>query len=1072
MLQTIGTSNATGCNPAEKKKIEDICECLDTLQCEIDENAANIQQNASDISELDDRVTSVENGNFTNVSTSGSVSTDVINPKTGTCVDVCADINTKNITAENITACSISDGDGRTLQSVSDCATQAATLANQLDTRVNTIECDVNDLDTDLQSYKNAIAACVSTSCVDAQSVNVSDTVNADTVCANNIVSNEVNAPVTNTKTISASGELVLPSPMATPNDWYTITVPANWNIKLSGKYTTENNIDYTFSIEVAEGLVRWSSFNYDVFKDFSFDRITKWLKLRLKASENIKYVATHYAGDNTDISIERSGEGYTSYVHIPEQNDGIVAYGWDDQETRYCFPGTFRAKYMEQDSVDVLEDLTVRHDIYTTSEWDATGNTCCVAKGTDNQYLSYCDTGCECPSKPGENYTYPMWKTPVSCADNGKLEQSECLITEKAVSEYNGTVCDKITDPENPTDVYPITNLGDTSCVHGSIEVECNVDVHNDIVNTADHCVCVGDKLIAKYGIVSDSDVHISGDLYVDGTSHIVQTETVATKDNTVVLRQNAAGGISSGEVSGLVINKYNGTDSLSLVTDCSGTLRIGTGTGVETCYPTICYNNTDGNWYINDVVTPITGNLTSYATKNEDAPYTIYTDAVFTVIDETTLEPLMTRDEASNMTNKGLVYWDATEVEGKTSCCFTIEDNGNQLVGGNSIVLDADQEAIAATNISGANVCGDQVTVNHNLIQTDTNGCMFICGDLYVCGTTNIHGDVAGQVITQCNNNLDGFVSFVQCNHSGPSYSCVYTDECLKYNSASHILTVPTVCGNLCGTATCACCNGSGTAFGTAATKNTGTAAGCIPIVGTALGTTNGQFVATDANGCLKPSGYTASCFRASNWYPDYVCMDYFTGSADRPLLLSTANNTTSNWQNATLGPAVNCKITFNPATGILKMPGGGIADVTSVNCKVTFNYGAAGVNSPTWLAAWNGYEIRATSRASLCVACAGCAESAKSAGVANAKYCSAAVYVCFKCICSTSGYYLYDVYVSSRTGTDVLVVGPISTACVCCCSDLLYGKVVYSNYTQHIGCATGKGLSSYCLSGVLLG
>lgn len=854
MLQTIGTSNATGCNPAEKKKIEDICEYLDTLQCEIDENAANIQQNASDISELDNRVTSVENGSFTNVSTSGSVSTDVINPKTGTDVSICANINTKNITAENITACSISDSDGRTLQSVSDCATQAATLANQLDGRVNSIECDVNDLDADLQSYKNDLAACVSTSCVDAQSINVSDTVNVGTVCSNNVISNEVNSTVVNTKTINAAGELVLPSPMATPNDWYTITIPANWNVKLSGKYTTENDVDYTFTIEVAEGLVRWSSFNYDVFKDFSFDRITKWLKLRLKASENIKYVATHYAGDNTDISIERSGEGYTSYVHIPEQNDGIVAYGWDDQETRYCFPGTFRAKYMEQDSVDVLEDLTVRHDIYTTSEWDTTGNTCCVAKGTNNQYLSYCDTGCECPTKPGENYTYPMWKTPVSCADSGKLEQSECLITEKAVSEYNGTVCDR-TDLENPVDVYPITNLGDTSCVHGSIEVECNVDVHNDIVNTADHCVCVGDKLIAKCGIVSDSDVHISGDLYVDGTSHIVQTETVATKDNTVVLRQNATGGISSGEVSGLVINKYNGTDSLSLVTDCSGTLRVGTSTGVETCYPTICYNNTDGNWYINDVVTPITGNLTSYATKNEDAPYTIYTDAVFTVIDETTLEPLMTRDEASNMTNKGLVYWDGTEIEGKTSCCFTIEDNGNQLVGGNSIVLDADQEAIAATNISGANVCGDCVTVNRNLIQTDTNGCMFICGDLYVCGTTNIHGDIAGQVITQCNNNLDGFVSFVQCNHSGPSYSCVYTDECLKYNSASHILTVPTVCGNLCGTATCACY----------------------------------------------------------------------------------------------------------------------LLDAGNANCTIRANYTAAGFDNPTWLAVWNGYELRATKREKLCVCCA---------------------------------------------------------------------------------------------------
>ena len=990
MLQTMGTSNATGCNPAEKKKIEDICECLDTLQCEIDENAANIQQNTSDISELDDRVTSVENGNFTNVSISGLVSTDVINPKTKTCVDVCANINTKNITAENITACSISDSDGRTLQTVSDCATQAATLANQLDTRVNTIECDVNDLDTDLQSYKNDLAACVSTSCVDAQSINVSDTVNAGTVCSNNVISNEVNSTVVNTKTISASGELVLPSPMATPNDWYTITVPANWNIKLSGKYTTENNIDYTFSIEVAEGLVRWSSFNYDVFKDFSFDKTTKWLKLRLKASENIKYVATHYDGDVTDISIERSGNGYTSYVHIPEQNDGIVAYGWDDQETRYCFPGTFRAKYMEQDSVDVLEDLTVRHDIYTTSEWDATGNTCCAAKGTDNQYLSYCDTGCECPSKPGENYTYPMWKTPVSCADNGKLEQSECLITEKAVSEYNGTVCDKITDPENPTDIYPITNLGDTTCVHGSIEVECNANVHCDIINTTDHCVCVGDKLIAKCGIISDSDVHISGDLYVDGTSHIVQTETVATKDNTVVLRQNASGGISSGEVSGLVINKYNGTDSLSLVTDCSGTLRVGTGTGVETCYPTICYNNTDGNWYINDVVTPITGNLTSYATKNEDAPYTIYTDAVFTVIDETTLEPLMTRDEASHMTNKGLVYWDATEVEGKTSCCFTIEDGGQQLVGGNSIVLDADQEAIVATNISGTNVCGDCVTVNCNLIQTDTNGCMFICGDLYVCGTTNIHGDVAGQVITQCNNNLDGFVSFVQCNHSNPSYSCVYTDECIKYNSASHILTVPTVCGNLCGTANCACY-----------LLDAGNYTICTNFAGapisnpTYLAGLNGHEirVTETSNLCVKQAN-CANCI-----------VDYKDSCAIRFSFAATPiSNPTylAGWNSHEIRAVETSNLCVNQANCACYLLDAGNAD-----CTICANFAAAPISNPTYLAGLNGREIRAACVACLCVKHADCShrtfywkDAACLTSVALPGTAQRVIYLCNKC------------------------------------------------------------------------
>ncbi len=49
----------------------------------------------------------------------------------------------------------------------------------------------------------------------------------------------------------------------------------------------------------------------------------------------------------------------------------------------------------------------------------------------------------------------------------------------------------------------------------------------------------------------------------------------------------------------------------------------------------------------------------------------------------------------------------------------------------------------------------------------------------------------------------------------------------------------------------ATCASCNASGVAFGTAATSNTGTAAGCVPTIGTALAAS--RVVVTDANGNL---------------------------------------------------------------------------------------------------------------------------------------------------------------------------------------------------------------------------
>lgn len=53
----------------------------------------------------------------------------------------------------------------------------------------------------------------------------------------------------------------------------------------------------------------------------------------------------------------------------------------------------------------------------------------------------------------------------------------------------------------------------------------------------------------------------------------------------------------------------------------------------------------------------------------------------------------------------------------------------------------------------------------------------------------------------------------------------------------------------------------------------------------------------------------------------YPKCACMDWFTGNCDRPIMISTASNTASDWQLASFGPAVCCKFTFNPASGAVK-------------------------------------------------------------------------------------------------------------------------------------------------------
>lgn len=147
-------------------------------------------------------------------------------------------------------------------------------------------------------------------------------------------------------------------------------------------------------------------------------------------------------------------------------------------------------------------------------------------------------------------------------------------------------------------------------------------------------------------------------------------------------------------------------------------------------------------------------------------------------------------------------------------------------------------------------------------------------------------------------------------------PALSNTYVPQTTKVNGYALSGNVTISC------VACAGCNGSGTAFGTAATLNTGTAAGCIPIVGTALGTTNGQFIATDASGCLKPSGYSASSFRSSSWTPACVsCAGAVLTCAYTTAYLfdvKLTNGITSQYQYDWV--SASCRLQFCSTTGVL--------------------------------------------------------------------------------------------------------------------------------------------------------
>ena len=236
------------------------------------------------------------------------------------------------------------------------------------------------------------------------------------------------------------------------------------------------------------------------------------------------------------------------------------------------------------------------------------------------------------------------------------------------------------------------------------------------------------------------------------------------------------------------------------------------------------------------------------------------------------------------------------------------------------------------------------------------------------------------------------------------------------------------------------CAGCNGSGTAFGTASTLNTGTAAGCIPIIGTALGTTNGQFVATDASGCLKPSGYSASSFRSSSWTPSQVAC---AGYADNAGALNGYGSSTS--------ATANC---------IVRRDGNGYIYGSYFNSSISDE----NINSYSGTAlifSGSDHWFRRTPPSCVCVGSAGYATSAGSANTAtsatnalNANNATNACYAKATCQC-----FFESSLASSRSGygwcTKCCSSGFGSFIWLCACSASVIEAYVLNRCTSDVCC-----------------
>ena len=185
-----------------------------------------------------------------------------------------------------------------------------------------------------------------------------------------------------------------------------------------------------------------------------------------------------------------------------------------------------------------------------------------------------------------------------------------------------------------------------------------------------------VENELEVKGRVNAESDVYVSGDLFVSGGTHTTTTEDISAESDIITLRSNNNLSLETGQVSGIVVNKYNGIDDLSIVTDNEGTVRVGTGKGTPTPYTQIAYNNEDNKYYkytenedgtySYSLLNPQpSGVLTDWAGKKQIDGYTLYASAIFTVIEKTSLQPLLTREEESDLTDGAVLVWDAEKTK-----------------------------------------------------------------------------------------------------------------------------------------------------------------------------------------------------------------------------------------------------------------------------------------------------------------------------------------------------------------------------------------------------------------------
>ena len=591
---------------------------------------------------------------------------------------------TVNLTAVNASIDTLTTGSFEP-EDINTSNIQTASICSQYDTTYQLNACCAI-ADTIEANKLNVQQACVA-------EANINEAVIDESTVRNETVSCLDNKYLTHTQTpqhISETGDIWIVLPKFT-NGTYVLEAENDGARKLFSMEVDNSQANLRF---------KWSVNDNTYLKDVDFVEDTDGVQfLQIHAYTFGQEITLYFHSDSLDNTLPPS-------VYTAKQYEGYKSFDITAQKGTYMpnaiFAGDFHAESIIIDETD-FNNVNVAYNICLPTCYDIYGCPVGYTDGEPGQYITNCVD--EYNNKGLE------WKSATSTIQ----ESNTTLVDSNAIATYNGQAldCDECV-------IYPISELNECTCVHGTITTDNEVvnanlttsnitdiaeDVEQEIcsalclnnpVRTSDGCEFkpIGTVEDGKPVIYNETDdvLETTDSINIDEATfdkitancayiqeaHIVKEEQEVATSDYLTLRANNNSALTSTEYSGIVINNYDGCNVTGVVTDCNGTIRVGNGDKTDTTYTDIYY--ADDKWYSDaELTTEVTveGTLTAWNSIEETEDYTHYTNAVFSKIDWSTTEPLLTRSEAVSMTDNALLKWNASGVCATTIAAPTCDES-----------------------------------------------------------------------------------------------------------------------------------------------------------------------------------------------------------------------------------------------------------------------------------------------------------------------------------------------------------------------------------------------------------